>query len=105
MSRKPGVRKSEARARHLGLKAATVLVVCVTALSAETIVIRNVDVYPVSAPEMKGVSVLIQDGKIADIGPKLLPPKGARVIEGKGLRVYPGMIDSGTELGLSEVSS
>ena len=32
-------------------------------------------------------------------------PKGAKVIEGKGLRVYPGMIDSGTELGLSEVSS
>ena len=25
------------------------------------------------------------------------------MIEGKGLRVYPGMIDSGTELGLSEV--
>ena len=75
------------------------------ALSAETIVIRNADVYPVTAPEMKGVSVLIQDGKIAEISAKLVPPKGARVIEAKGLRVYPGMIDSGTELGLSEVSS
>jgi len=78
---------------------------CAVALSAETIVIRNVDVYPVTAPEMKSVSVLIQDGKIAEISAKLLAPKGARVIEGKGLRVYPGMIDSGTELGLSEVSS
>lgn len=75
------------------------------ALSAETIVIRNADVYPVTAPEIKGVSVLIQDGKIAEISAKLVPPKGARVIEAKGLRVYPGMIDSGTELGLSEVSS
>jgi imidazolonepropionase-like amidohydrolase len=28
-----------------------------------------------------------------------------RVIEGKGLRVYPGMIDSATELGLAEVPS
>src|SRR5947208_2157921 len=80
-------------------------VACALALSAQTIVIRNVDVYPVTAPEMKSVSVLIQDGKIAEISAKLLPPKGARVIEGKGLRVYPGMIDSGTELGLSEVSS
>jgi len=26
-----------------------------------------------------------------------------RVVDGKGLRVYPGMIDSGTELGLSEI--
>ena len=75
------------------------------AASAQQIVIRNVDVYPVTAPEMKGVSLVIQDGKIVEISAKLVPPKGAKVIEGKGLRVYPGMIDSGTELGLSEVSS
>ncbi len=74
-------------------------------LSAETIVIRNADVYPVTGAAMMGVTVILQDGKIAEIGAKLLPPKGARIIEGKGLRVYPGMIDSGTELGLSEVSS
>jgi imidazolonepropionase-like amidohydrolase len=78
---------------------------CALALSAETIVIRNVDVYPVTSPEIKNVTVVLEDGKIADIGAKVVPPKGARVIDGKGLRVYPGMIDSGTELGLSEVSS
>src|SRR5689334_7032521 len=104
MSRGQGVRSRKPGAR-VGLRAAAMIVVCGFAAAAETIVIRNADVYPVSAPEMKGVSVLIQDGRIADIGAKLLPPKGARVIEGKGLRVYPGMIDSGTELGLSEVSS
>ncbi len=71
----------------------------------QTVVIRNVDVYPVTGPEMKGVSIVLQDGKIGEIGAKILPPKGARIIEGKGLRVYPGMIDSGTELGLSEVSA
>jgi imidazolonepropionase-like amidohydrolase len=78
---------------------------CAVALSAETIVIRNVDVYPVNGAELKGVSVVLADGKIAGIGAKIVPPKGARIIEGKGLRVYPGMIDSGTELGLSEVSA
>ena len=69
--------------------------------AADTVFIRNVDVYPVTGAEMKGVSVVLQDGKIAEIGAKIVPPKGARIIEGKGLRVYPGMIDSGTELGLS----
>jgi imidazolonepropionase-like amidohydrolase len=78
---------------------------CTVALAAETVVIRNVDVYPVTGPEMKGVSVVLQDGKIGEIGAKIVAPKGARIIEGKGLRVYPGMIDSGTELGLSEVSA
>ena len=72
---------------------------------AQTLFIRNADVYPVSGAAMKGVSVLIRDGRIADVGAKVVAPKGAKVLEGKGLRVYPGMIDSGTELGLSEVSA
>src|ERR1019366_6619358 len=80
-----------------------ILLGCSVALSAETIVIRNVDVYPVIGAEMKGVSVVLQDGKIAEIGARIIPAKGARIIEGKGLRVYPGMIDSATELGLAEI--
>ena len=95
---------SKTGTRGRGAAIALVLFACAAA-PAETIVIRNADVYPVTAAEMKGVSVLIQDGKIADISAKMIPPKGAKIIEGKGLRVYPGMIDSGTELGLSEVSS
>ncbi len=71
--------------------------------ASETILIRDADVYPVTGKEMKGVSVLIQEGKIAEIAAKIVPPKGARIVEAKGMRVYPGMIDSGTELGLSEV--
>ena len=72
---------------------------------SQTVLIRDADVYPVTGKEMKGVSVLIQDGKIAEIAAKIAAPKGVRVVEAKGLRVYPGMIDSGTELGLSEISS
>ena len=87
------------------LKLIAGVVACGAALAGETIVIRNADVYPVTAPVMKGVAVVIQDGKIAEIGAKVVPPKGARIVDAKGLRVYPGLIDSGTELGLSEVSS
>ena len=73
--------------------------------AGETIYIHGADVYPVSAPMMKNVSVLIENGKIVDVGPKVVAPKGVRTIEGKGLRVYPGLIDSNTELGLSEISA
>jgi imidazolonepropionase-like amidohydrolase len=85
-----------------------ILLVCTIAAfgaSGESVLIHNADVYPVTSAPLKGVSVLIQDGKIAEIGPKIVPAKGVRVVEAKGLRVYPGMIDSGTELGLSEVSA
>lgn len=71
--------------------------------AGETIYIHGADVYPVSGPMMKNASVLIENGKIVDVGPKVVAPKGARTIEGKGLRVYPGLIDSATELGLSEI--
>ena len=82
-----------------------ILLACAMAAGAsgETILIRDADVYPVTGKEMKGVSLLIQDGKISEIGAKLVAPKGARIVEAKGMRVYPGLIDSGTELGLSEI--
>lgn len=73
--------------------------------NSATFLIRGVDVYPVTSKPMQGVSILIQDGKIAEISPKIAPPKGIKIVEGKGLRVYPGMIDSATNLGLEEVES
>jgi imidazolonepropionase-like amidohydrolase len=82
------------------------LAVCATSFAADdAVLIRNADVYPVTGPVMKGASLLIQNGKIAEIGAKITGPKGATIVEAKGLRVYPGMIDSGTTLGLSEISS
>jgi imidazolonepropionase-like amidohydrolase len=89
--------------KKFGLLIAVAVAACGAA--NDTFLIRGVDVYPVTGPEMKGVSVLVQDGKIADIGAKIVAPKGMKIVEGKGLRLYPGMIDSNTNLGLSEVSA
>jgi imidazolonepropionase-like amidohydrolase len=71
----------------------------------ETFLLRGGTVYPVSGPEIVGGAVLVRDGKIAEVGAKIAVPRGARVIEVKGLRVYPGLIDSATEIGLSEIGS
>lgn len=71
----------------------------------DTFLIRGVNVYPVSAPKMENVSLLVIDGKISEIGPKVVGPKGIKIVEGKGLSVYPGMIDSATQVGMSEISS
>jgi len=70
----------------------------------DTFFIRNADVYPVTSPVLRGAAVLVENGKISAIGAKAIAPKGVRVIDGKGLRVYPGLIDSSTQLGLSEIS-
>ena len=47
----------------------------------------------------------MRDGKIAEVGAHIAVPKGARVIELKGLHIYPGMIDSATEIGLTEIEA
>ncbi len=87
--------------------AGMLLISALTALAGanDSFLIRDADVYPVTAKEMKGVCVLIKDGVIAEIAPKIAAPKGMKVVEGKGLRVYPGLIDSDTSLGLQEIES
>jgi imidazolonepropionase-like amidohydrolase len=79
---------------------------CLLPLSAaETFFIQNVTVHPVTSPDIANASVYVENGKIAGIGAKLVKPKNVRIIEGKGLHLYPGMINSGTEVGLTEISS
>src|SRR5262249_15483209 len=86
---------------------AFLLIASVPALAGpdDSFLIRGATVHPVSGPEIANGSVLVRDGKIAGVGRGLAAPKGVRVIEAKGIHVYPGMIDSGTEIGLSEISS
>lgn len=72
---------------------------------AETFLIRDVTVHSATGPDLPVASVLVKDGLIADIAARIAVPKGTRVIEGKGLHVYPGMIDSATTLGLAEISA
>jgi imidazolonepropionase-like amidohydrolase len=74
------------------------------AADSDTFLIRNADVYPVTSSVLRGASVLVENGKISQVGAKITPPKGVRVIDAKGMRVYPGFIDSATQLGLSEIS-
>jgi imidazolonepropionase-like amidohydrolase len=58
-------------------------------------------VNPISAPPMIG-TIVIRDGKIASVGSGAAPA-GAKIIDGKGLEVYPGLFNAVTEIGLSEI--
>jgi imidazolonepropionase-like amidohydrolase len=50
-------------------------------------------------------TVVIRDDSIAAVGPDVSAPDDVQTIDCEGLTVYPGFIDSGTHLGLSEVGS
>lgn len=73
--------------------------------SEDSFLLRGGTVHPVSGPQMAGASVLVIDGRIADVGAGIRAPRGVRVIDVKGLHVYPGLIDSATQLGATEIGS
>ncbi|HYJ86654.1 MAG TPA: amidohydrolase family protein [Pyrinomonadaceae bacterium] len=68
-----------------------------------TFAIRNARIVTVSGADIDNGTVVIRDGRIEAVGAGVSVPSGAQIIEGRGLSVYPGMIDAGTSLGLVEV--
>ena len=71
----------------------------------ETYAIRNAKIVTVTGPVIERGTVVISNGKIAAVGANVSVPSNAKVIDGTGLSVYPGMIDAGTTLGLEEINS
>jgi imidazolonepropionase-like amidohydrolase len=68
-------------------------------------VIRNARVVTVSGADIENGAVVISGGRITAVGASVTAPAGAQEIDARGLTVYPGMIDLGTQMGLNEVSS
>ncbi|WP_425638868.1 amidohydrolase family protein [Algoriphagus yeomjeoni] len=66
--------------------------------------LQNATVVTITNGVLNNTSVLVEDGKIKEVGPNI-SADGAEVIDCTGKFIYPGMIDGGTKLGLVEVSS
>lgn len=65
--------------------------------------ITNARIVTVSGATIENGTIVIQDGRIAAIGANVSIPANAERIDGRGLSVYPGMIDAATNLGLAEI--
>jgi imidazolonepropionase-like amidohydrolase len=90
----------------LSLAAALSLTVPVHGLSAvqqEPLVVRGARIYPVTAPVIPRGNLVVRDGRIVAVGPDVPIPSGARVIEGEGLTVMPGLVESHSHMGLKQL--
>lgn len=64
------------------------------------VLIRNATVMTATGQELANASVLLQDGRIAAIGPNLTAPAGATIVDGTGKFVTPGLIDTHSHIGV-----
>ncbi|MBQ4349964.1 MAG: amidohydrolase [Clostridia bacterium] len=64
--------------------------------------IRNGTVYDAVRREPYRADIRTENGKIAAIAPSLPPLDGEEILEAEGLRVYPGLIDAHSHIGLDD---
>jgi imidazolonepropionase-like amidohydrolase len=67
-----------------------------------TFALTNASIETVTKGVITNGTVIIRNGKIEAVGTNVQVPQGAEVIDCKGSWIYPGMIDSGSRLGLFE---
>lgn len=67
--------------------------------------IKGARIVTVSGAPIENGTILVADGVIKAVGADVTIPPEAEVIDGKGLTVYPGLIDAGTTVGLPEPES
>ena len=97
---------------HAKMPAATLVAAKAKALdlavaSGGRYAVVNATLHPVSGPDVKKGTIIVAGGKIEAIsnGQDVLDTSTSKVIDAEGLDVWPGLIDSGSQLGLFEVGS
>src|SRR5207237_105075 len=65
----------------------------------------NARIVPVSGPVIAKGTLVVRDGLIAAVGANVAVPADARVVDGAGLTVYPGLIDAYSSVGLGAAAA
>ncbi|HEX9458915.1 MAG TPA: amidohydrolase family protein [Thermoanaerobaculia bacterium] len=69
------------------------------------VAIRNATIVPVTSAAIPNGAIVFDNGVITAVGANVAIPANATIIDGTGLFVYPGLIDSGSHVGLEEISA
>jgi imidazolonepropionase-like amidohydrolase len=67
--------------------------------------LKGATIHTMAGKDIDNGSILVRNGKIVGVGQNLAAPKDVKIIDAKGMQVFPGMIDSGTTVGLSEIGA
>ena len=90
---------------RLTLGALAITAAAAVALSADVphvYAIRGARIVPVAGPILPSGTIVLRNGAIDAVGASIEVPPDARVIDGAGLSVYPGLIDMGSGIGIDQ---
>ena len=71
----------------------------------QPIAIVGATLHVVDGPDIENGTVLFDAGKIVAVGGKVAIPKNAKQIDATGKHVYPGLIESMSDIGLREINA
>jgi len=84
-----------------GILAATAALFCLaTAVSAQDVAIRNATILTITNGTIENGTIVVRDGRIAEVGSDVAVPSGATVIDGTGMYVLPGLIDAHSHMAI-----
>jgi imidazolonepropionase-like amidohydrolase len=74
------------------------------AADKDSFLLKGATIHTMAGRDIVNGAILVRNGKIAGVGQDLKAPAGVQVIDASGMQVYPGIIDSGATVGLTEIS-
>ena len=91
------------------IRAAIVFVIFAAFSSASAqekpLALKNAKLLTITHGVIENGTIVLQSGKIAAVGANVTIPANAQVVDATGMTIYPGLIDSETQLGLTEISA
>lgn len=72
---------------------------------ASVYVIQGAKIHTLAGAPIEKGTIVIENGRIKAVGANVPAPAAAEVLKADGLEVYPGLFDSVSELGLTEIGS
>ncbi|MGE3468050.1 MAG: amidohydrolase family protein, partial [Pyrinomonadaceae bacterium] len=89
------------RSKLLLLSFAAICLCFGVAVNGQSYAITNAKIVTVSGATIDKGTVVVRNGLIDAVGPNIMPPADAMVLDAAGMTVYPGFFDTLTSLGIA----
>lgn len=79
------------------------LLPCLMLAADPPLVVQNANILTVTKGTVKG-SIVVENGKIKEVGEKVMVPPGAKIVDASGQFVLPGIIDSHSHIAADSIN-